>query len=307
MTNINRTFKLAKFHTKNIFLGRILNPLWHDKVRRRKRVITVRENALMGYLNELYPEMADIKPQHMTIEPEPEHVFTIWFQGEDNAPTLIKSCFDSMRRHMSLPLVVLDEKSLFDWIELPDYIIDKWRSGKIKHTQFSDICRIELLYRHGGVWLDSTDFVTAPVPQWIMDQDLFLYMVGQRNISGAYAYIQSCFIRGMKGNLLLGMWREAVHMFWKKESHKLDYFIHHLLLKHLLDVNPQASALFAQMPKVDQDPTHAVWWSHFDDGFSPKHFEEITSGACFQKTTHKDTRIASAKEGTVGHYMIYGS
>lgn len=210
-----------------------------------------------------------------------------------------------MRRHLKQELVVLDENTLFDWISLPEHIVRKWKEGKILHTQFSDICRIELLYRHGGLWFDATDYLTAPVPDYIMNQDVFMFMAGDNiDIIGTYAFIQSCFMRAKKGNPVMGVWREANSIYWREENSKIDYFVHHLLLKFCTQVNNIAASNFKKMIKLDQDPTHALWPDHADADFDEQTFADLTSGSFFQKTNYKDKRLESMKAGTMAEYII---
>jgi len=257
----------------------------------------------MRYLRRYAPQVSRIVPSSGDSSKEPERAFTIWYQGEEQAPPLVKACFRSMRRNLNQELVVLDEKTLFDWITLPDYIVRKWREGKILHTQFSDICRIELLYEHGGLWFDATDFVTAPVPQYIMDEDVFLFMAGNK-VRGSYAFIQSCFMRAKKGNPVMGVWREANAIYWKEEDSKINYFVHHLLLRLSVDVNPIAAYNFARMPKVDQDPTHALWGEHCADQYDENLFRSLTEGSFFQKTNYKDKRLKELPEGSIAEYIL---
>lgn len=287
-----------------IVKGHLLNPVWRDRdVRRRQRYRATLE-TMMGYLKRYAPEVSKITPAPVDNPgTEPEHAFTIWYQGEDNAPDLVKACFRSMRKNLKQKLIVLDENTLFDWISLPDFIIDKWKKGIIPHTQFSDICRVELLYQHGGLWFDATDYITAPVPQFIMDEDVFLYGAGEK-IRGAYAFIQSCFIRGKKGNPLLGIWREANFIYWKEEMSKIDYFVHHLMLRLSTEVNPIAKECYARMPHIDQDPTHALWGEHADDVYDENLFSQLTRDAFFQKTNYKDSRLKQLKEGSVADYIL---
>ena len=283
--------------------GHIVNWPWKGREKRRKTRYDVTRDAAMRYLRRYSRIVSKATPAPIDMTPEPERAFTIWYQGEQQAPPLVRACFRSMRRHLKQELVVLDEKTLFDWITLPDYIVRKWREGKIKHTQFSDICRVELLYTHGGVWLDATDYVTAPVPDYIMDQDVFMFMGGSK-VRGYYAMIQSCFIRGRKGNPLLGIWREAIYEYWKNEDSKINYFVHHLLLRLAVTKNAQAESLFAKMTKVDQDPTHELWYDHVCDKYDPEEFRRLTAGAFFQKTNYKDPRLASIQPGTVADYVV---
>ena len=283
--------------------GHILNPVWKERTERRKQRYKATYEAAMHYLRRYIPSIRNFQPEDISIIPEPERAFSIWFQGEDEAPALVKSCFRSMRRHLDLELVVLTEKTIFDWISLPDYIIRKWKEGKISHAHFSDICRVELLYRHGGVWLDATDYVTAPIPKFIMDEEFFVFMSGER-IRGCYSVIQNCFIRGKKGNDILAMWRHAMHSYWKEEDSKINYFVHHMLLQTSIQNNEHTATLFKKMPKVVQDPTHALWDEHCAEIYSKSLFESLTKDAFFQKTNFKDRRLKNMQSGTIAEYVI---
>lgn len=286
-----------------VAMGHVFNPFWGEREGRRKRRYRATYSAAMGYLRRYAGAISKVVPETLGADNEPERAFTIWYQGEDKAPELVKACFRSMRRHLKQELVVLDENTLFDWISLPDHIVRKWKEGKIPHTQFSDICRIELLFEHGGLWFDATDYVTAPVPQYIMDEDFFLFMAGNK-IRGSYALIQSCFIRARKGNPILGVWREANSIYWKEENSKINYFIHHLLLKLSVDVNETAGRLFAEMPKVDQDPTHALWGEHANDDYDEETFRALTADSFFQKTNYKDKRLKELKPGSIAEHIL---
>lgn len=286
-----------------ITAGHILNSPWKSREARRKTRYKATRDAALRYLRRYKTALKNIKPEPTDMSPEPERAFTIWFQGEEQAPPLVKACFRSMRRHLKQELVVLDEKSLSNWISIPDFIIEKWKKGYIPHAHFSDICRIELLYQHGGLWFDATDYVTAPVPQYIMDEDVFLFMGGSK-IRGSYAFFQNCFIRAKKGNPLLGIWREANFLYWKEENSKINYFVHHLLLLLSTQVNKTAQSAFTKMPKIDQDPTHALWGEHCADAYDAETFSRLTAGSFFQKTNYKDKRLLKHLRGSIAEYMI---
>lgn len=283
--------------------GHILNPFWYSRDKRRKiRRIALR-NSILAYLRIYEDKIRDFCPAPLDTNEEPERVFSIWFQGEENAPDLVKACFRSMRRNLDLDLVVLDENTIFDWISLPDCVIEKWRKGIIPHTQFSDICRIELLYEHGGIWCDSTGYITSPIPRNVMDGNVFFFMSGE-TLGGWYAFMQNCFLRARKGNPLMGVWREAVFNFWKNENDMKNYYIHQLLLLMSINCNAIATGEFEKMPKIVQDPTHRVWFNHRNDQYDKDYFDLLTKDAFFQKTTYKSKDIDSLAKGTIGYHII---
>ncbi len=274
--------------TDMVINGHILNWFWRDRTRRRAVRSDVILRVIPRYFKRYLPAAAAVVEQPVVNNDKNDKIFTIWLQGEENAPDLVKACFRSVRKNCTQELIVLDEKTIFDYITLPEKIVEKYKRGKIGRAHFADICRVELLYQHGGYWLDATGFATAPIPQWIADQDFFVYMAGQV-VGSPYSFMQNCFIRARKGAYLLAAWRAMILDYWGKENHSFDYFMHQLLFKTLVTNDERAKKYFAAMPHVDQDPTHALWWSIRDKKFNQKEFDKVTSGAFFQKTTYRNS------------------
>ena len=162
---------------------------------------------------------------------------------------------------------------------------------------------MELLYEHGGIWLDSTGFATSAIPDWIINEDFFVYMAGTK-VGSPYSYMQNCFIRARRGAYLLDAWRVMILDYWMHENHAFDYFMHQLLFKTLVTNDARAKKYFAKMPHVDQDPTHALWWAIANEPFSKKLFDEYTCDAFFQKTTYNSPWAKNPIPGSVADTMI---
>ena len=89
-------------------------------------------------------------------------IWICWFQGIDNAPDLVKSCLKSVKRYFpDKEIILIDETNFLEYVNIPDYIIKKWKKGLISYAHFSDILRLEVLIAHGGLWLDSTVYVSG--------------------------------------------------------------------------------------------------------------------------------------------------
>lgn len=57
---------------------------------------------------------------------------------------------------------------------MPEYIINKQKEGYIDITHFSDILRMMLLTKHGGIWMDSTLLIPSKqVDEFIHPGDKF--------------------------------------------------------------------------------------------------------------------------------------
>jgi len=295
-------FEKLRLNAVQVIFGHLLNPVWHSRLRRRKLRGAVAAAAVDRYLGKYAEAFAAIAPAPF-VPPAPEKIYTLWFQGEKNAPAVVKSCIESMRRNSAMEVEVLDIDSVLQKIHLPSYVIDKWKNGKIRHAHFADICRLALLYEHGGVWMDATDFLGAPIPDDIMREPFFVYMAEgiQR---GSYSFVQNCFIRAQKGNALVGGWLDAVLEYWKRENGTVDYFIHQLIFKKLTDCNQEMAKLLSLMPKRSQDPTHVLWFEKGGDPFDKEAFDKIISGAAFQKTEYKSKLATNPPAGSYAEAVV---
>lgn len=284
--------------------GHLLNPFWASRQERRRVRGEATVSALGRYLDRYAEFAASLRPFPQTDEPAAEEkLFSIWLQGEDSAPDVVKACWRSVRWNCQQELVILDSESLFQWISLPDYVVDKWRCGRMRAAHFADICRLELLYRYGGVWLDATDYVPAPLPEWLWKCDFFVYMSGT-TLKGWYSYVQNCFIRARKGDFLVGAWRDMLLEYWKHEDSVVDYFVHQLLFRKLLECNPEAAKRFETMPKIEQDSTHTVWFGRGNDAFDAGVWDSLTSVAMFQKTEYKSSMAQNPPEGSFAAHLV---
>jgi len=285
---MNRAFEWLRTKADQKLNIYVLNPFWHSDDRRAAKKEAVLIRTLDRYFTRYYRDgIPAVPPTEVQYSPV-ENIWAIWFQGEQQAPPLVQACFRSIRRHCSQELRVLDTPALEEMLDLPPVIWDKFRKRKIKPAHFADICRVELLHNYGGIWLDATCYVTAPIPEMMLAEDFFVYLTGPRTGS-PYSYMQNCFIRSRKGAYLLEAWRAFILDFWEKGTLKVDYFQHQLMFKTLVMNDPKAAECFERMPKLVQDPTHRLWFT--PDLYRPwdeARFRELTSGAFFQKISFKN-------------------
>ena len=283
-------------------LGHLCNWPWRSRLeRRRVRGRVIREAALK-YLQPYAAAVRDV-PEEKTDPAEPRRIFSLWLQGLDQAPPLVRACLDSIRRQAGAELVVLDGQTVFDWISLPESVVRKWKAGKMKAAHFADICRVELLYRYGGIWMDATDYLDAPLPEWLWEAGFFVYQGGE-TVSGAYAGIQNCFIRAAKGSYLLKVWRAAILAYWEKEDTAMDYFVHQLLLMLCVRENPRCAELFGAMPCLNQDPTHKLWYAYADQPYDEALLHAVCAEALFQKTDYKSDSAIRPLPGSLADHLL---
>lgn len=273
---------------KFIWKGHISNWLWRDSLTRRlvrQRYYGEMKNGYflkyLPFVKNLHAE-DDVSDQWNSCE---DKMFSLWLQGKDNAPDIVKKCLESQQEAFGDKFVLLDEKTMFDYMELPEYIMNKWKLKQIIPANFSDIVRIQLLTTQGGYWFDSTDLIIAPIPEIIKQAPFFMYVTSPTVYT--HMFVQSCFIRAKKGDPLIRMWRDLVFEYWKNEERSADYFLVHMLFKFLVSNNDQAKYLFEKMPQIYQDGIHELWYDYGNLPFKKEYLDKMKQDSFFQKCSYR--------------------
>ncbi len=183
---------------------------------------------------------------------ESGNIWTMWWQGEDNAPEVVKECFESMRRHANGAMLhILDKWSVKEYIELPPVIREKFDAGCITITHLSDIIRVELINKYGGLWIDSTVFLTEDIPGWIFSMDFYSIRNGA---GGDYKHMSQerwtgFVIGGKPGNPVCGGVRWLFGEYWKQYDRLVCYALIDFCLNDVYDAVPEAKALIDALPE----------------------------------------------------------
>lgn len=133
--------------------------------------------------NDIYHMMADFTdafPDNVTGLNEPvysreKYAWSCWWQGMEEAPDLIKACINSHKRYLpkEVGMIIITRDNYRDYVDFPQWLLDKVEDGRVTLTTFSDVIRASLLYKYGGIWLDSTILLTEPLPLAFWDYDVF--------------------------------------------------------------------------------------------------------------------------------------
>lgn len=227
-----------------------------------------------------------------------DKVWVCWFQGMDKAPTIVKKCVQSIREHVgSENLTIITTNNVKNYVNLPKYIIEKWRKGIISNTHLSDILRLELLINYGGLWLDATTFVTGDIPQYIYDNDLFMYRLSDAN-DKAIRY-NTWLMYATPDNRVLKMVRDLLYEYWKRENRLKEYFLIHLFITMVLEKYPDD---FDAMFRVSDSDSNILYLNYFNEPYCEETYNNIVKTTSIHKLTYKN--LDEAKQGTFYQHII---
>ena len=201
-------------------------------------------------------------------------------------------------------IIVIDGKKWREYVELPEYVVEKWRKGLIPAAHFSDLLRLELLIRYGGTWIDSTVLCTGEPADGLpltayLDADLFMFQY-TRPGSSEWGGIGNWFISACADNPVLTVLREMLLAYWRDYNCVLDYYIFHLFFSMLRDVFPEE---IGAMPYA-YAPRSLALVHHWGEPFDEAKWQRLTERVCFHKLTYMKDKVPVKVEGTYYEYIL---
>jgi hypothetical protein len=171
----------------------------------------------------------------------------LWLQGWEHAPPIAqisRACWQ--RRNPGWRLEALSLESLAKF--LPARMIREFTRTAKPPEALANLIRIELLYRHGGVWADATTICAAPLDQWLVEA-----MPG-----GFFAFaapnpdrmLSNWFLAASKGSLIISHWRREGRDYWRGRVERDVYFWHHRCFAWAYDKSVAFRALWDASPKL---------------------------------------------------------
>lgn len=206
------------------------------------------------FINDKVAELSKGQFYGYTIPPKnhcnlPRKIYFYWDKGIDQAPEIVKACHESWVFHnKSWEIIILDETKA-------ENILGYKKEDSKLPAHYADELRTELLFLHGGVWIDSTVYCSTPLDSWIQNifnqTDFFcFYRPGKDRI------ISNWFIASTRGGKLISAWHDLYFKYISNCIIERPYFSHHWVFEYLLRTSPEHSQEFESMPKISAEPVH---------------------------------------------------
>ena len=132
----------------------------------------------------------------------PRKIWILWYQGLSEAPLIVKKCINSWKNeNPNWDVIVLDKDNLNDYI---DDALSPEKMDKLSFTKRSDLFRLQLLAKFGGVWADATTLCMKSLDDWIdeyAESGFFAF-----STPGKDRILSSWFIAGSKDCQIIIKW-----------------------------------------------------------------------------------------------------
>lgn len=229
-------------------------------------------------------------------------IWIFWWQGIDNAPIVVKAALESIVKHSRKhPVLIITKENVEKYADIPEHIYRKKNEGKITITHFSDILRAQLLYQHGGIWMDSTLFATGDFNENMYSKAFYSIQHGQRAeyhvCKGKWS---GFFLACGKGNPIFNYLSKAFYLYWEKENCLICYLLIDCFLalgyenidtmrKLIDDIGVNNTGVFEMA-------------SQYNEIYSIGRWKEICSSAYLHKLSYK-LKISDYKNTIYNHIV----
>lgn len=261
---------------------------------KRKNLIDNEKNTYWNsynYIKRKYLKKVILAPKKEGTNKFSNKVWWCWLQGEENCPELQKRCLESLRKNLKdREIIVIDSNNLYEYIDLPEYIKDKYKKEIISNTHFSDLVRLQLLIKYGGTWIDSTAYCTGYDAE-LFDKPLFVYknlnkiwFSNKNKFDMEPIVADNWFITSEIENPILIMVRDLLFDYWKNNNYLVDYFIFHYFFSMV--VNYKYNEEFDGINLRSHLIPHLLQYECYKE-YNEEKFKDFLKQSTFHKLTHK--------------------
>lgn len=241
-------------------------------------------------------------------------IWQYWGQGIDSPdlPDAVQLYFKSVDKYCTdYKIVRLDDSNIHEYLDFPEFVWDKKTYPNFKPAFFADLLRLALLDVYGGIWLDATIYLTAPLPDMLQNSDFFMYQrsVDADNKQQWYNFNSDYFnwqcqhkvnllnsvIFARKNNIVIHTCLDLMLNFWQTQEDIPHYFFFQILFDTLI----KDKLAQHQCSIVDDTKPHLLV-SVLHNTYNESEYQDILS----QASIHKMSYVKETKAGSYYDYLL---
>ena len=203
--------------------------------------------------------------------PIPKKIWTFW--DSDEVPSFIEKCIQTWKRHNpDFEIIILNNNNYH-------YYLPELDKSKLKHVNdvrhFSDILRVHVLEKYGGIWSDAS-IICYDSYDWIIelqkekDVEFIGYWINNDNSDSPV--IENWFFACVAGSNMMVDWKNSL-MESQYYSNKSDYILYLQDNADLSNVSsPDYLWMHSALQKCLQENKGKYKYEVFDSGSGPFKF-----------------------------------
>lgn len=259
--------------------------------------------SIRRFLDRELREAARALPEHRR-EDGPLPVWTLWWDGEENAPPCVKLALQSQRKFFAGPAYdyhLLTKENYQQYAQLDPAALARFEQGEMSLTHLSDVLRCALLCRRGGLWMDATVYMTGPLDRAVLAADFYTvrkttYPQNLRSMIPAGRW--ACYVlRCRPGDPLTAFLTAAYEIYWKKFADVPDYYLLDEMIDAAYRLVPKVRQMIGGVP-VNNERVFDLYHMR-NEAYLPERVEKVLQSNRLHKLSYKDTYLDCCPDGRV--------
>jgi len=244
-----------------------------------------------------------------------------WHQGVNSTTSkMVVECLHSVKKHSGdYEVILLTDKTVWDYIELPDFVFEKFGKNGFSFAKLANLIRLNLLSAYGGVWLDATTYLTAPIDKKMLNEDFFAFQRSKipppdakmfQKYDPLYFSWKSNFFAGMLNSFMIAKPDNkiiadllSIHLaYWEKEEKVEHYYLFQIMFNRMMLHNEWKNLNCEIIGDTDCHKLQIMSLDKFDRQL----FDEIAKKSNIHKLTYRFDRFSQIPEGSFFDYIANG-
>ena len=229
-------------------------------------------------------------------------IFYFWWDGFEKLPEICKVCYNSLvKKNPGKEIIFLDKNNYLNYIDLPEFILKKFKNGYFSITLLSDIIRLFLLATYDCVWVDSTMFFIDKIPDSLFNLPFASCNSKKisKDIKDATAIVNNhypvYFFISKNGFIFRDVITILVN-YWNRYDAPIDYFLTNYIFDYVISKNQIYKKYIENMAECNS----RVEWllHHLDDKYDQITFKIIRESTFMFKLNWKTIDISKYKDNS---------
>lgn len=242
-----------------------------------------------------------------TLQPE-KKVWSMWWQGEDQADKLFRMCIDSARRHTGCEVITLDKDNYKNYFEIPQFMLEKHKAGKIALQHICDFMVVSILAAQGGFFTGATIWWSQDATEELLRAPFYTCRaVTDSKMNMSRSRWVGYLLAGNKEFPLFAFTRDCLIEYWSREDRAVDYLMMDYIFELAYRNIPCVRETIDALPERNNMRRNELI-ERLSEPYDPENFKYFTEGDTFVyklswKFGRKDLKTPDGKETNYGHML----
>lgn len=297
------SWKLALYNTA-WWIGNYCHPLVNLQYWSKKKITLWMDNYL---ITNILPPPSNAYTSNRTYVKDTLYckhyrIWVFWWQGEDEMPELVKACFRQLKFN-NQNVILVTRYNVREYCDIPDFIFHRVEKGEISFTHLSDILRVSLLAKHGGMWIDSTCWISETIPTEIKTLP---FVSPKTNNQPELPFWSNsrwcgwCTGTNLIGNPLFVFTRDLFYAFYKKNSRIPFYLFIDYVYDYAYRMIPEVKEMVDGLPEnnINRNKLHF----YLNKAWNETEYQDVCKNNWVFKLSYKSQWKPFTKNGLKTYY-----